>query len=137
MFRFNLISKPLTGSTSATVTTPAHRAVGTDVAETGTTLLKNSGSVLPLSGSNSGNVAVIGPAASAQVTYGGGDSAAVLPSATVSPLQGLQAAAGAGTPVSYTQGLPTDPSLPAIPAANLSPAYAPTAFGGTYTGTLT
>ena len=35
MFRFNLIAKPLTGTTSATVTTPAHQAVGTDVAETG------------------------------------------------------------------------------------------------------
>jgi beta-glucosidase len=137
MFRFNLISKPLTGSTSATVTTPAHQAVGTDVAETGTTLLKNSGSVLPLSGSGGGNVAVIGPAASAQATYGGGGSAAVLPSATVSPLQGLQAAAGAGTAISYTQGLPTDTSLPAIPAASLSPAYAATPFGGSYSGTLT
>ncbi|MBV9793036.1 MAG: glycoside hydrolase family 3 C-terminal domain-containing protein [Actinobacteria bacterium] len=137
MFRFNLISKPLTGSTSATVTTPAHQAVGTDVAETSTTLLKNAGSVLPLSATGGGGVAVIGPAASAQVTYGGGGSAAVLPSATVSPLQGLQAAAGAGTSVSYTQGLPTDTSLPAIPAADLSPAYAPTPFGGSYSGTLT
>ena len=54
MFRFNLIAKPLTGSTSATVTTPAHQAVGTDVAETGTTLLKNSGSVLPLPSSTAG-----------------------------------------------------------------------------------
>ncbi|HEY0718971.1 MAG TPA: glycoside hydrolase family 3 N-terminal domain-containing protein, partial [Streptosporangiaceae bacterium] len=137
MFRFNLIAKPLTGSTSATVTTPAHQAGGTDVAETGTTLLKNSGPVLPLSAGHGGNLAVIGPAASAQVTYGGGGSAAVLPSATVSPLQGLQAAAGPGTPVSYTQGLPADTSLPAIPAANLTPAYAPTAFGGSYSGTLT
>jgi beta-glucosidase len=137
MFRFNLIAKPLTGTPATPVTTPAHQAVGTDVAETGTTLLKNSGSVLPLSAAKGGNVAVIGPAASAQVTYGGGGSAAVLPSATVSPLAGLQAAAGAGTSVSYTQGLPTDASLPAIPAANLSPAYAATPFGGSYTGTLT
>ncbi len=137
MFRFNLIAKPLTGTTSTRVTTPAHQAVGTDVAETGTTLLKNSGSVLPLASSHGGNLAVIGPAASAQVAYGGGGSAAVLPSATVSPLQGLQAAAGSGTSVSYTQGLPTDTSLPAIPAADLTPAYAPTAFGGSYTGTLT
>jgi beta-glucosidase len=137
MFRFNLIAKPLTGTTSTPVTTPAHQAVGTDVAETGTTLLKNSGSVLPLPAQHGGGVAVIGPAASAQVTYGGGGSAAVLPSATVSPLAGLQAAAGAGTSVSYTQGLPTDTSLPAIPAADLSPAYAPTPFGGSYTGTLT
>ena len=137
MFRFNLIAKPAGGSTSATVTTPAHQALGTDVAEASTTLLKNSGSVLPLSAGKGGNVAVIGPAASASVTYGGGGSAAVLPSSTVSPLQGIQAAAGPGTSVGYTQGLPTDTSLPAIPAANLTPAYAPTPFGGSYTGTLT
>ena len=137
MFRFNLIANPRTGSTSTPVTTPAHQAVGTDVAETGTTLLKNSGSVLPLSAASAGNVAVIGPSASASPTYGGGGSAYVLPSAAVSPLQGIEAAAGSGTHVSYTQGLPTDTSLPAIPATDLSPAYAPTAFGGSYTGTLT
>ena len=137
MFRFNLIANPRTGSTSTPVTTPAHQAVGAEVAETSTTLLKNSGSVLPLSAAGGGNVAVIGPAASAAVTYGGGGSAAVLPSATVSPLQGIQAAAGPGTTVGYTQGLPTDTALPAIPAADLSPAYAPTPFGGSYTGTLT
>ncbi len=137
MFRFNLIAKPAGGSTSATVTTPAHQALGTDVAEASTTLLKNSGSVLPLSASKGGNVAVIGPAVSASAAYGGGGSAAVLPSSTVSPLQGIQAAAGPGTSVGYTQGLPTDTSLPAIPAANLTPAYAPTPFGGSYTGTLT
>src|SRR6202020_2064977 len=72
MFRFNLIAKPLTGSTSATVTTPAHQTVGTDVADTAPPLLKNPGSVLPLASSHGGNLAVIGPAASAAVTYGGG-----------------------------------------------------------------
>jgi len=86
MFRFNLIAKPLTGSTSATVTTPAHQAVGTDVAEASTTLLRNSGSVLSLSAKDGGNVAVIGPAASAAVTYGGGGSAAgPIPARLASP----------------------------------------------------
>ncbi len=55
----------------------------------------------------------------------------------VTPLQGIQAAAGTGTSVSYTQGLPTDTSLTPIPSSALSPAYAPTSFGGSYTGTLT
>ena len=104
MFRFNLIANPRTGSTSTPVTTPAHQAVGTEVAETSTTLLKNSGSVLPLSAAGGGNVAVIGPAASASVTYGGGGSAAVLPSATVSPLQGIQAAAGPARPSATPRG---------------------------------
>ena len=61
----------------------------------------------------------------------------MLPSHTVSPLQGIQAAAGAGTSIGYRQGLPTDTSLPAIPGGDLSPAYSPTPFGGSYTGTLT
>ena len=137
MFRFNLFSNPRTGSTGAVVTTPAHVALSNQVAETGTTLLKNTGPVLPLPATNGGNVAVIGPAASAPVAYTGDGSAYVLPSGTVSPLQGIKAAAGTGTTVSYTQGLPVDTALPAIPSSDLSPAYAPTPFGGTYKGTLT
>ena len=137
MFRFNLISHPPTGSTSATVTTPAHVAVGNQVAEEGTTLLKNASGVLPLSAAGGGTIAVIGPAASALPTYAGGGSAYVIPSQTVSPLQGMQAAAGTGTNVTYQQGLPADTALPAIPSANLSPAYTGTSSGGSYTGTLT
>jgi beta-glucosidase len=137
MFRFNLFSQPRTGSTTATVTTPGHVAAATAIAEAGTTLLKNSGSVLPLSATNGGTIAVIGPSASASPTYAGGGSAYVIPSCTVSPLAGIQAAAGSGTAVSYSQGLPTDTSLPSIPSTDLSPAYAPTPFGGSYTGTLT
>jgi beta-glucosidase len=136
MFRFKLFSQPRTGTTSATVTTPAHVALATQVAESGTTLLKNAGSVLPLS-SSGGSIAVVGPAADASATYAGGGSAYVLPSGTVSPLAGIKAAAGSGTSVAYQPGLPADTSLPAIPAADLSPAYAPTPFGGSYTGTLT
>ena len=103
--------------------------------ESGTTLLKNAGSVLPLS--SGGSIAVVGPAADASATYAGGGSAYVLPSGTVSPLAGIKAAAGSGTGVAYQPGLPADTSLPAIPSADLSPAYAPTPFGGSYTGTLT
>jgi beta-glucosidase len=82
-------------------------------------------------------VAVIGPAASASPIYGGGGSAYVVPSQTVTPLQGIQAAAGPGTHVTYTQGLPTDSQLTPIPSSNLNPAYAPTGFGQSYNGTLT
>ena len=136
MFRFNEFNNPPTGSTSATVTTPAHQAVSAAVAEAGTVLLKNDRGTLPLK-SNGGSVAVIGPAASAQPQYTGGGSAYVTSTFSVTPLQGLQAAAGPGTKVSYTQGLPTDTSLTPIPSSALSPPYAPTGFGGTYTGTLT
>ena len=61
----------------------------------------------------------------------------MIPSGTVSPLAGIKAAAGSGTSVAYQPGLPVDTALPAIPSSDLSPAYAPTPFGGSYTGTLT
>jgi beta-glucosidase len=134
MFKFDLFSEPRTGSPSDTVTTPAHQALANQVAEAGTTLLKNDGSTLPLSSSQS--IAVIGPSASASPTYAGGGSAYVLPSSSVSPLAGIQAT---DSNVTYTQGLPTDTSLASIPSTDLSPAYPSggTPFGGSYTGTLT
>jgi beta-glucosidase len=137
LFRFNVISHPPTGTPSDPVTTPAHVAVSTNVADRSATLLKNAGGTLPLSANHAGKVAVIGPSASPTPTSGGGGSAFVIPSQTVTPLQGLEAAAGHGTHLDYEQGLPTDSSLPAIPASALSPAYAPTPFGGSYNGTLT
>jgi beta-glucosidase len=135
MFRFNLFDAPPTGNTSSVVTTPAHVAVSTKVAQDGTTLLKNSGGTLPLAAKNGGSIAVIGPSAQASPTDGGGGSAQVVPSKTVTPLQGLESAVKSGTHLSYTQGLPTDASLPTI--SDITPAYAPTPFGGSYTGTLT
>jgi beta-glucosidase len=137
MFRFNLFQIQRPSTTSATVTSAAHQAVGTSVADTGTVLLKNQNGTLPLSARGGGSVAVIGPAASASPTYGGGGSAYVIPSTTVTPLQGLQNAAGSGTNVSYTQGLPTDSQLTAIPSTDLSPAYTGTTWGQSYSGTLT
>ena len=57
----------------------------------------------------------------------------------MTPLAGLQAAAGSGTNIVYQQGLPTDSQLTAIPSSDLTPAYSGTAgFGAPgYTGTLT
>ena len=136
MFRFGLVDHPLTPTPSATVTTPAHQATGTRVADTGTTLLKNDNGTLPISTGHT--VAVIGPAASLAPVNGGGGSAYVVPSQTVTPLQGIQSADGSSN-VTYTQGLPTDTSLSAIPSSALSPAFPSggTSFGQGYTGTLT
>ena len=63
MFRFGLFDNPPTGNPYSTVTTPAHQATGTQVAEAGTTLLKNNSGTLPIPGRAS-TVAVIGPAGS-------------------------------------------------------------------------
>jgi beta-glucosidase len=136
MFRFGLIDHPLAPTTSATVTTAGHQATGTQVAEDGTTLLKND-HTLPLSGGNASTVAVIGPAASTSPIYGGGGSAYVVPSQTVTPLAGIKAAAGSGTNVTYTEGIPADTELSTIPSADLTPADTGTGFGGSYSGTLT
>jgi beta-glucosidase len=137
MFQFNEFNNPPTGSTSAVVTGAAHQAVSTAVAEAGTVLLKNTGATLPLAANGAGTVAVIGPAASPSPVDTGGGSAYVTSTFTVTPLQGIQAAAGPGTTVQYAQGLPTDTSLSAIPGADLTPAYHSTNYGQTYTGTLT
>jgi len=117
LFRFDLFNHPLPATVNAPVSTPAHRAVSTRIAEAGTVLLKNAGGLLPLS--SSAKIVLIGPAASAQVTSGGGGSAAVIPSKVISPLAGIQALAGASE-VRYVQGLPTDAELTPIPAAVLS-----------------
>jgi beta-glucosidase len=137
MFKFNEFNNPPTGSTSTVVTTPADQAVSASVAEAGTVLLKNSDRTLPLAAKGAGSVAVIGPAASAAPTDTGGGSAYVTSTFNVTPLAGIEAAAGQGTTVNYVQGLPTDTSLSPIPSADLSPAYAATGYGGSYTGTLT
>ncbi|HUE28475.1 MAG TPA: glycoside hydrolase family 3 C-terminal domain-containing protein [Solirubrobacteraceae bacterium] len=137
MFRFNEFNNPPTGSTTATVTTPANQAVSTAVAEAGTVLLKNVRDTLPLRSTGKSPIAVIGPAASASPTDTGGGSAYVTSTFKVTPLQGIQTAAPAGTPVDYVQGLPTDTSLSPIPSSDISPAYSSTNYGVSYTGTLT
>ena len=134
MFRFHFFDNPPSGSTSATATTSAHVALSNTVAEDGTVLLRNQGSLLPLGAGST--IAVIGPAAGPQATTGGGGSAHVVPTSPVTPLAGIQAAAG-GSSVTYAQGLPTDSELTAIPAADLSTAYSGTGYGGSYSATLT
>ena len=119
MFRFGEFNDQQ-GSPSAVVTTSAHQAVSTAVAEAGTVLLKSTGGTLPLPASGAGAVAVIGPAASAAPTDSGGGSAYVTPALTDTPLQGIRAAAKPGTVVTYTQGLPADTSLSPIPASALT-----------------
>ena len=136
MFRYGLFNHQPTGTFQSIVTTPVHQAVSLKVAEDGTVLLKNQDETLPISADHGGNVALIGPAGSVQPTDTGDGSAHVTAPFNVTPLQGLTAAAGSGTHVSYSQGLPADDSLAAIPSSALSPAFSPVS-GGSYSGTLT
>jgi beta-glucosidase len=119
MFRFGEFNDP-PGAARAVATTRAHQEVATDVAEAGTVLLRNAGGTLPLQASGAGAVAVIGPGASVAPTDSGGGSAHVTAPFSVTPLQGIRAAAKRGTTVTYTQGLPADTSLSPIPASALT-----------------
>ena len=134
MFRFGLFDNPPTGNPYSTVTTPAHQATGTQVAEAGTTLLKNNSGTLPIPKGNT--VAVIGPAGDASPIYGGGGSAYVIPSQTVTPYQGIRRWTARATsrtrracrPIhrwrrSHPRRHPAFPPMGVVPAA--------------YTGTLT
>ena len=103
MLAFGLFDKTPTGSTSATATSAAHQATAQSVAEEGTVLLKNTGSVLPL-GSGATSIAVIGADASTSPQTAGGGSAGVNSSGTVTPLQGITTRAGSGIKVSYNNG---------------------------------
>jgi beta-glucosidase len=111
MFAFGLFDRSPSGSASATVTSAAHQAEAASLAEEGTVLLKNSGDVLPL-GSADSSIAVIGTDASLNPQTAGGGSAGVSSSGTITPLQGIEAAAPSGVSVKYDAGI-----LPATAAA--------------------
>jgi beta-glucosidase len=103
MFAFGLFDKPTAGSPDETATGSADQADATQLAEEGTVLLKNSGSILPLTSSDT-SIAVIGADASTSPLTAGGGSASVTSSGTVTPLQGIQAAAPSGVTVTYNNG---------------------------------
>ena len=86
----------------------ANSAFARSVSERASVLLKNDGA-LPL-GANVGSIAVIGTDADA-VTQGGGSSQ-VIPTRTVSPLQGIQERVAPGVAVTHTPG--TDPVTSAV-----------------------
>ena len=116
MFAFGLLDKPATGSPAKTATNAAHRAIATALAEEGTVLLKNRGNVLPLSSADR-SVAVIGADASSRPQTVGGGSAGVTSSGTVTPLQGITAAAPSGVRVRYNSGS-SDRSAAALAASS-------------------
>ncbi len=103
MFAFGLFDKPTAGSPAQPATNAADQADATQLAEEGTVLLKNSGSILPLA-STTKTIAVIGADASGSPLTVGGGSAGVNSSGTVTPLQGITSRAGAGITVSFNDG---------------------------------
>ncbi|MEN0128906.1 MAG: glycoside hydrolase family 3 C-terminal domain-containing protein [Brevundimonas sp.] len=122
MFRRGLFDHAQTGTMAATVTTAAHRTVARQVATQGSVLLKNAAAVLPFTAATH-SVAVIGGGAGTGALTQGGGSAAVNPSAVVTPLDGLRTRAGAGTTITYAPGAArSDGALPPIDTTYLTPA---------------
>jgi beta-glucosidase len=119
MFAFGMFDKAPSGSTSATATNSTDQSDATQLAEEGTVLLKNSGSILPLSSSDK-SIAVIGADASTSPQTDGGGSAGVNSSGTVTPLQGIQAAAPSGTTVTYNNGSSDSSAASAAAAASVA-----------------
>ncbi len=116
MFAFGLFDKPTAGSPDETATSSADTAAALQIAEEGTVLLKNSGNVLPL-GPQDTSIAVIGADASTSPQTAGGGSASVTSSGTITPLQGITAAAPSGVTVSYNNGS-SDSSAAALAASS-------------------
>jgi beta-glucosidase len=124
LFNSNVMNTGNTGCTCNTVTTPAHTATALQVAEEGTVLLKNSGSILPLDPATVGSIAVIGTDASSSPTYSGGGSASTTASNQVTPLAGIQATAGSGVTVTYNDGTNQASAVAAAQAAHVAVIFA-------------
>jgi beta-glucosidase len=86
------------------VDTPEQRAVARRAATESIVLLKNEGGALPLGSPKIRSVAVTGPSAAVART-GGGGSSLVRPKYSVTALDGIKEAAGAGVQVSYAAGV--------------------------------
>ena len=82
-------------------TTEASVKIARSLSAASTVLLKNAGGILPLPSGK--KIAVIGFGTTGAVVHGGG-SGAVTPSYIVSPLEGIQAAAGEGSTVVFDDG---------------------------------
>jgi beta-glucosidase len=119
LFAFGLFDRPASGSPAQTATSSADQADALQLAEEGTVLLQNTGSILPLASSTK-SVAVIGTDASTSPLTAGGGSASVTSSGTITPLQGIQALAGSGTTVTYNDGSSDSSAASAAAAASVA-----------------
>jgi len=106
MFRFGLVAHPLAGSLYAKATTPAHAAVALRTAQNSIVLLKNRGSLLPLTKGDT-SVAIIGDAAAQSPVVSGGGSSAVVAPYVITPLSAIRSALGPSVHVTYKPGGPS------------------------------
>jgi beta-glucosidase len=119
LFAFGVFDKAPVGSPAQTATSSAHVTTARQIAEEGTVLLKNSGSLLPLTTATH-SIAVIGADASTSVQSAGGGSASVSSSGTVTPLTGITSRAGSGVTVTYNAGTSSSSAATAAAAANVA-----------------
>jgi beta-glucosidase len=136
MYRFRLFTDDTRGSIDDDVASSANARIANDVAEEGTTLLKNAGETLPLSATRPGRIAVIGPAAQVDPITVGGGSATVTASRPVSPLSGIRSVLGTKGSLTYASGLPAAGDFAAIPPADLSAPYPSVGTPGSLSATL-
>ena len=88
------LDRTITGSHDAVVTSEEHQDFAEQLSEQGTVLLKNAARRAADRRPQRRSVAVIGAAAQSSPIYTGGGSATVVPSGTVTPLEGIRARAG-------------------------------------------
>jgi beta-glucosidase len=103
MFTLGIFDRKDSDATNI-VDTPEQQAVARDAAVESLVLLKNAGSVLPLSVDGLRSIAVIGPNAAVARTGGGGSSLVAPKIVPVPPLEALKARVGSRVQVAYALG---------------------------------
>ncbi len=122
MFAHHLVGRFEQATLDTPVDSPAHTHFALTAAEQSAVLLKDRGSVLPLSPTRDRSAALIGADASAAPDTTGGGSSRVTPPFTSDPLSAIRHVAGTHTTVTYTNGASTTRSISAVPTSLLRPA---------------